>query len=437
MMDALIGFLKGSEFLFVLELFAAEMLAFSGRHMRGSGWIRLLAGFAVTVTVAVAWHVSFSFFPIYVALSSLRYIVLFVLCTLSMYISFDCTVIEAVFFGLIGYTMQHMASNIAWLIAVGGFEDFLAEDFSRLGYVFTLPVCVVEYVLLYFVFLRRMRNKRIRVEGGRNISMLVIPSAVILLTSVVMGLAMLRLRIDYPSITIYHIVLCLVVFFLFASMFGSSRLMDKVDVIEDIVDKQKIYGERSESSINAINVKYHDLKKQLGAIAGAAASGSLEEYRRDIETQIGDYGDIADTGSEALNVVLTDYTERCRKAGIKFGYMADGALLSFMSFADIYSLFGNALDNCIEAVALLPEDERAIDLRIKREGGQVIVHVENYFAVRPVFDGAGKPITTKKDSSEHGFGTQSIRMIARKYGGTASMSVDGDIFMLDIMFPGR
>ena len=52
--------------------------------------------------------------------------------------------------------------------------------------------------------------------------------------------------------------------------------------------------------------------------------------------------------------------------------------LSFMAPADIYSLFGDAVDNAMEAVVKLDDpDKRVIDLTVKRTG--CMVSVENYF----------------------------------------------------------
>ena len=45
------------------------------------------------------------------------------------------------------------------------------------------------------------------------------------------------------------------------------------------------------------------------------------------------------------------------------------------------------------------------------------------------------PITTKDHSYEHGYGMKSISSIVDKYGGILSVSVDHDIFTLNILFP--
>lgn len=61
-----------------------------------------------------------------------------------------------------------------------------------------------------------------------------------------------------------------------------------------------------------------------------------------------------------LDVILTAKERACADRGITFTAVADGSLLSGMSSMDIASLFGNALDNAIEATSKLPKHEQRL-----------------------------------------------------------------------------
>ncbi len=128
-----------------------------------------------------------------------------------------------------------------------------------------------------------------------------------------------------------------------------------------------------------------------------------------------------------------DKNLRCRKNGIKFTCMADGAALDFIAPSDLYSLLGNAIDNAIESVERESEENRMITLKTERRGELLSIHLENYSSVEPRFKN-GLPLTTKGDKAHHGFGTQSMRYIAEKYGGTLKMSYDDKYFILDVLF---
>ena len=107
-----------------------------------------------------------------------------------------------------------------------------------------------------------------------------------------------------------------------------------------------------------------------------------------------------------------------------------------MEPTDLYSFFGNALDNAIEAVERLDDPERrSIGLVVRRTGDMVSVHVENYFDGQVSFDGEGLPQTRKADEANHGFGVRSMRMIAEGLGGSLNCNASGDVFSLDALLP--
>ena len=101
---------------------------------------------------------------------------------------------------------------------------------------------------------------------------------------------------------------------------------------------------------------------------------------------------------------------------------------------DIYSLFGNALDNAIEYVLNLEEEKRFIRLNVKIIGENLLIHMENYFSGELIYDN-GLPKTTKEDKDYHGYGMKSIQLIVNKYDGDLNISLDNNVFSLFIMFP--
>ena len=121
---------------------------------------------------------------------------------------------------------------------------------------------------------------------------------------------------------------------------------------------------------------------------------------------------------------------------ITLSCIADGEALDFVEPVELYSLFGNALDNAIEAVERLDDPERrSIGLVVRRTGDMVSVHVENYFDGNARFDEDGMPITHKEDQLNHGFGVRSMKMIVEGLGGSFSVGSHDDIFHMDALIP--
>ena len=114
--------------------------------------------------------------------------------------------------------------------------------------------------------------------------------------------------------------------------------------------------------------------------------------------------------------------------------MADGEKLNFMDGSDLYCLFGNIIDNALDAVKSIENQNlRIINLMVKSQGDMVIIQEDNYFHGSLTFRD-GLPLTTKKNTDYHGFGMRSIRMIVQKYEGQLTTYANGDIFHLNILF---
>ena len=106
-----------------------------------------------------------------------------------------------------------------------------------------------------------------------------------------------------------------------------------------------------------------------------------------------------------------------------------------MKSADVYSLFGNALDNAIEAVMKLQDkSKRVIGLKVYSVGGLVTVNIKNFYQGKIDLNAEGLPATTKSDKAYHGYGMKSIHMIVEKYDGNLSVQTKDEVFNLNILF---
>lgn len=206
---------------------------------------------------------------------------------------------------------------------------------------------------------------------------------------------------------------------------------DNQDMHNFIRNKMQYY-QMSHEGITSLQIKCHDLKHQIATIRSKAGKASFDKYIARLEDSIIEYGTVVDCGNETINIVLTEKNILCSTCGVKFSYIIDGTLFSFMSEMDIYSLFGNALDNALENCSKVHDPEkRVISLKAVARGEMIVLHVENFFEDELTMVD-GMPLTTK-DGSGHGFGLRSICQTAEKYGGFASVQADGPIFKLTVL----
>ncbi|MCD8326811.1 MAG: GHKL domain-containing protein [Lachnospiraceae bacterium] len=211
----------------------------------------------------------------------------------------------------------------------------------------------------------------------------------------------------------------------------------EVNVIQNILETQYVQYKQSRESIELVNRKYHDLKHQIAALRAEPDAAVREAFLDAMEEDIRTYEAQNKTGNSVLDTVLTSKSLYCQKHKIVLTTVADGSLLNFMDAMDICTIFGNALDNAIEAVLEIEDKEkRLIHLTLTAQKGFVLIRVENYFEGKLKFDG-GMPVSTKGDERFHGYGVKSIRYSAEKYGGTVSISAEKNWFDLKVLIPAQ
>ena len=209
-----------------------------------------------------------------------------------------------------------------------------------------------------------------------------------------------------------------------------EKIQEEVDIMKEVLHREHEQYKLSKENIELINIKCHDLKHQLNALRKNPSDKNIEE----IEQAIMIYDSVVKTGNDVLDVILTEKSLLCEKNKIVLTCMVDGKSLDFMDNSDIYSLFGNALSNAIEAVMNLSDtDRRTISLNVSTSFNILSIHVENFFDTKLKFEN-GLPITNR-DKNYHGYGMKSMDMIAKKYQGALQVSINNDKFSLDIVLP--
>ena len=191
----------------------------------------------------------------------------------------------------------------------------------------------------------------------------------------------------------------------------------------------------SKENIDLINQKCHDLKHQIAALRSLRDADEIDRQISEMEKAVMIYDSAIKTGNTALDVVLTEKSLLCEANGINLTCLVDGRSLDFVKVVDLYSMFGNALDNAIESV-MKEEDrqKRVIQVVGYREQNFLLIRVRNYCENPPVLVD-DLPLTTKEENGYHGFGIKSIRATAEKYGGEIAIETGACFFSLQILLP--
>lgn len=422
-----------AEFLFIFRLPKKKLFA-----LRFAGCVLLGAGIAAVLPLYYnTFYTSFTFALLFgITVPMLKFC-----CEGGWENMFFC--------GIAAYTVQHFAygvANIFLTIYEWGTSPifnmyFPGEmDFTNISYqtvlaaLFYLLGYYLSYTALYAIYARKIkRGKNFRLKST---SMLVIV-AVGLFVDIFFNSVVVYYGGGGDNIVmsiliiIYEEVLC---FFLLHTQFGlvkTGELENELDVTKYLLREKERQFEISKESIELINLKCHDLRHQIRMIG--KGKGLPVEMVGEIESAINIYDAEVRTDNETLDIILTEKSLKCKMSDIKLSCVADGRSLDFMDNVDVYSLFGNALDNAIEAVMQLEKDDRHIALAVKSVGNMVSVNVRNPYKGEIKLDEDGLPLTTKEDKNFHGLGVKSIKSIAEKYHGTCAVSLNNDVFVLNVI----
>ena len=362
----------------------------------------------------------------------MRYLIVMGIAFLAGWFIFDVSPLDVLFYTIAAFAVQHCLWDILFIV----FET-IGELTQAAALVIYFSLYLVAYALFWLFFPVSELN-----EGGvkgRGLQFAV--SAFIIAFVYVIASLVPWLYSWNILYRLYALICCIFALGLQCGLFEHTKLKEKNRelerdkfVLEELLMREQKQYAITKDTIDLINIKCHDLKHQLAALRSMSEE-EREKSLKEVESAVMIYGNIAKTGNETLDIVLTEKSFLCEKHGIRFTYMIDGGSFSFMAPADISSLFGNALDNAIESVMKEGEkDRRVIKLNASSKRGYIAVHVENYCTEVIKFKD-GVPVTSKADKNEHGFGVKSMNFIVKKYGGTCIMRQEGCLVYLEIILP--
>lgn len=375
---------------------------------------------------------------VYDVINLVIHIMIFGINIIGLFICFDETWGTILFGNTAAYATQNIGNMITNILSAIWPQTNLmsTEPITAVNFFPWLLSYVITDLIIYFVFAKSIKKTR-DITASNSIATTILFAVTIIVAIVVRSItsqfAAAHPRL-FSAMGVCNIFCCLTV--LFAQFLIGSNIAAKKEneAIKHMSYLKMKQYEFTKENIDIINIKCHDLKHQILQLK---SGGNVDSnYIKQLSDSISFYDSVVKTGCEPLDVILTDKNMYCTKNQVQLSIIADGAKLNFMEVSDIYSLFGNLLENAIEYVTSLPVDKRIIKLAITSVGNLLNINVKNYFE-----EGAkvkfvdGLPQTTKGSTAVHGYGLKSIRAIALKYGGSFQVLVQDHQFIVSLLIP--
>lgn len=227
---------------------------------------------------------------------------------------------------------------------------------------------------------------------------------------------------------------------LFFSTFFALYLYEHMAEQNQIIREQEQFEQQMNSQLkhmdeiilqqNELRRFKHDINNQIVALESYFESGDLEGGRRHmaaLSQQFRATGATINTGNNALDAILSTKKSLAESKGIVFHTELRIQKSLPLDAKDLCVIFGNALDNAIEACNRLPEHaEKRIDLLLVQDAHALFCTLSN---TAPA-NNDRRFTTSKADTINHGFGLQNIRDALANYGAEMVIEQEGETFSL-------
>lgn len=334
---------------------------------------------------------------------------------------------EFLFYYIPSIIAQHAVFDINTIL------DHLLENLPQIALLcIHLMTMIIVYLLVYKYIIRRFPEENVfsTLRNGYLVFF------TLFATFLVYGLSVWTRSNEVFTYGgyLFDLVSCALILVVHFGKFTQSKLEHEKEIILQLLQAEQDKHRISTQTIEMINRKTHDLKYQIASIKKMNYNDQQSSII-DLEKAVNDYDNSLKTNNETLDILLYERSILWEKYSINFSCIADGIKLNFIQPDDLYALFGNALDNAIESVQSIDNiSKRIISLNISSKGNIIVISISNYCNKEIMFEG-NLPLTTKPDKEYHGYGMKSMQYIAEKYGGTLSVQLQNEVFILTIMLP--
>lgn len=165
----------------------------------------------------------------------------------------------------------------------------------------------------------------------------------------------------------------------------------------------------------------HDLNGYLVDLKATIQSGELKEVEKKIDAILENNQIYRNEVSRSGNLVIDSlinykYSLACKEMIDMKCYVFVPEQMSYDG-ADLCIILGNLLDNAMEAVSVLPENQRHMDVSVSQVKGSLSIVVKNPYTGKIRKNGSGQILTNKQDNLNHGIGLSSVKRCVDKYNG--------------------
>ena len=372
------------------------------------------------------------------------------------------------------YVCQYEAGIVSRLIAVLLYMGIMGVA-EPLGYLFNKAfmekvlddTTVSYYFIVFFMALLKATIVEVfcRLKSGKSIRLSAMPKETQYMLTMIPLCSLiscfLLIEVAKELISAQMVVLCMcIIFVIIITNYVIFLMIEKYTTVEEkqheeeMIQREILYRneyyqdmERYQEQIQDIRRLYriiqkipiqdirHDMKNRLTGLLAAAEQGSAELIKDRLQEVLGDIRlaeEIIYSANPVVNAILKVKSIKAKEKEIPMQVTTLLPQRVSVDIGDMGVLYGNLLDNAIEAAMAVEQEKRYVHVESKFQEGRLLLSIKNS---KPSGTSSYQQ-TSKKDKIKHGRGIRSVRKVAEKYGGELLLKDQGEHFEAVLLLNG-
>lgn len=323
------------------------------------------------------------------------------------------------------YVCQYEAGIVSRLIAVLLYMGIMGIS-EPAGYLFSkvfMEQIVEDDVVIYYfsaflvvIFRLAIVEVFCRLKAGKNVKVSSMPKetsyalALIPLCSLIS--CFLLIEVAKELISAQMVVLCMcIIFVIIITNYIIFLMIEKYTTVEE----KQYEEEMIQREILYRNEYYQDMER-------------YQEQIQDIRLA----EEIIYSANPVVNAILKVKSVKAKEKEIPMQVTTLLPQRVSVDIGDMGVLYGNLLDNAIEAAMAVEQEKRYVHVESKFQEGRLLLSIKNS---KPSGTSSCQQ-TSKKDKIKHGRGIRSVRKVAEKYGGELMLKDQGEHFEAVLLLNG-
>lgn len=296
---------------------------------------------------------------------------------------------------------------------------------------------IIAKIMQFYITRLILRNKyKNPISNYRWVAIIAIPVISVISLCALMKAALINNDISPYILTgmICIILANIMTYYFFTVMNKEYENTIKAKLLEQQNDVLKKSIADKDAFVKEMKAVRHDIKNQLLTIMQYADEGKNNDIKEYVNVLTNNYLpnilNYINTNNEAFDAVINSKIAVCNQKNIFMEVNIKQDTNISIPPVEIAVLFGNLLDNAIDAAK--DTNEKRITLDIQKNASYLIIFVSNSIKSSVLKDNKNLE-TSKPDKELHGIGIKSIKNIVEKHNGMIQFYEEEDEFCCHIM----